>query len=267
MISSHTAVTATILATDEETFRMLLNTEPVADPELDSSTEASSSTNHSSGTDSGYASGDETRLATIGGLIKILAWDNTHIFYGMTAGHVFATNEDDDRDCRSEESDFRSDDDEIISSDEEDTFELDLPSHQSGGSSAATNVHDDKYPEGGMMTWSILGRLLETSKNSDEDGKNFDWALFAIEDPLLYYSMVSTDHIHKLGEKGELCEPNPVNFDTRLERDVFLSGGTSGVKEGTMSTVFSYLNLEPGRSLIETYTVTFTDKTGMVPEF
>ena len=33
------------------------------------------------------------------------------------------------------------------------------------------------------------------------DGKNFDWSLVAIDDPLLYYSMVGTESIHKLREK------------------------------------------------------------------
>jgi hypothetical protein len=125
----------------------------------------------------------------------------------MSAGHIFMTNEDEAGEDTFEGYESSSDDDESGSSDSADTFELGLPSNQSSENSTATSFHDVKDIDEVTVTWSKLGQLLETSENTIGDGKNFDRSLVAIDNPLLYYSMVGTDPIHKLGEKeGSLIE-------------------------------------------------------------
>jgi hypothetical protein len=211
---------------------------------------------------------DMARLATIGGLVKILASDNTYSFYGMTAGHIFLNDDEIDEDMfdenepRSEDSDR----DESFLSDSEDVFELDLPSEEQNDNSIPTNFRDGEDIEQPMVSWSKVGRLFETSENTVEDGMNLDWALVTIDNPPLYYSMVGTDPIHKLGEDVGLIKLTTVAYDAGRDRDVLLSGGASGIKMATLSTTLSYLNLEPGRSLIGTYTVRLSDNTGMLTD-
>ncbi|PVH73592.1 hypothetical protein DL98DRAFT_367345, partial [Cadophora sp. DSE1049] len=208
-----------------------------------------------------------SRIGTLGGLIKITAGDGNFNLFGMTAGHIFASDDFlDDESELYESMDEDTDEDENSSTDDEEVVELDLGSLDDGESISSqdekietrTELEDDDMP---TLSWTKMGRLQDMSVNTIDNGMNLDWALITIDDLLLYRGITGTDPIHKMQENAELKEPLELPNQRRSSQAVTLCGGTSGTKEGILSASWSYLQLSPGKALVRTYTLTLSDHT------
>jgi hypothetical protein len=212
-----------------------------------------------------------SRIGTLGGLIKITAGDGSFNLYGMTAGHVLASDDFlDDESEPYESMDGDINEDENSSIDDEEIVKLDLGSLDDDESISSqdekietgTELEDDDMP---TVSWTKMGRLQDMSINTIDNGMNLDWALITIDDPLLYRSIAGTDPIHKMQENGELKEPLELPNQRRSSKAVTLCSGTSGTKEGLLSAPWSYLQLSPGKALVRTYTLTLSGHTGKTP--
>ncbi|CZR66090.1 uncharacterized protein PAC_15991 [Phialocephala subalpina] len=224
-----------------------------------------------------------SHIGTLGGVVKILTGDGIFQLYGMTVGHIFAGDDFLDDDSELYES-MEVDEGEDSSTDDEDIVELELASledddrdtsieeeftetamnldYDDSGLRENNKTHSvmglgtDDLPE---APWSKLGRLVEVSGNTADHGMNFDWALVAIEDFLLYDSMAGTELIHVMQVDGKLKESHEAPDKRRSSKAVTVSGGASGIKDAILSASWSYLQLAPGKSLVRTYTLTLSN--------
>jgi hypothetical protein len=213
-----------------------------------------------------------SRFGTFGGLIKITAGDSNFSLFGMTAGHVFASDDFlEDNSELFESTDEDTSEDETSSTDGEDVVELDLKSFNDDEflSSPDEKIETDSKLEDDILTftWGRMGHLHERSVNTVGDEMNLDWALMTIDDVLVYIGMTGNDLIRKIQEDAELKVPLETSNKRRDDQVVIICGGVSGAKEGTLSASWSYLRLPPGKASVRTYTLTLSDHTGKTPSY
>ena len=202
---------------------------------------------------------NKSRLATIGGLVKVVSSTESQL-YGMTAGHIFPrkgfaqdVTDDDDNDESSEEGEY------------EEEYELDLGSAEGeqGASSIDLPALSPKGPQQGNLLqpqWPQLGHLAFVSQLPTSNN-DLDWALVQFQDPTLYRpnSLVFPEHTYEAGFCAVLREgPRRMTRATR-SRDVLLLSGMPGLKRGKLATSFGYLMIGPVKQFNEIYNVSMSD--------
>ncbi len=185
--------------------------------------------------------------ATLGGIVVVTDKKGQRTLFGMTAGHFLQQQPYD----LSEDELSDDVDDEFHA---EESFELDP-------SSIEVKVEEEKeaLPVGGsedehgrkadLNKWSKLGRLSKASHTCLEDGRNFDWALMTID------------------ESHPVFLPTMPFYNSYQSRDLGFSAPETnvmavfarGLKRGTLSSSLSYIMLPPGKVLVGTYLLSFSD--------
>ena len=198
---------------------------------------------------------DQTRTATLGGVIKILASDASSKFYGMTAGHIIAQMKDKLSEVEDSEDGESLEGENGLELDFEldgyhDIQELDMVGYPSRAT-AQLNRHED--------SWPLKGHIAVASDPNYEP--DLDWALIEFDgDAAGYWPNVFPGTDHKVG--GSLrelaCEP----MITDPDRPVVLLSGIGGPKQGTLSTSSSFLNMGLTKTFTETYTLTLSPNSG-----
>lgn len=188
---------------------------------------------------------EDTRTATLGGVIKVVTLEEDVMLYGMTVSHIVA------QDRRGDDNGEGSDGEE--SEGEEETFELDL------------NPVEYQPPHVGKCarSWSKIGHVSQASGPNRRDRRNLDWALVRIDDAscyrpnLLIDSACESDWI-----KNQLKGPSSEVTANGTDEFVAVMSGTSGMKLGKLSPSFSFLMLAPGQSLTQTRELALFDGSG-----
>ncbi|PQE19035.1 Ankyrin repeat domain-containing 52 protein [Rutstroemia sp. NJR-2017a WRK4] len=170
------------------------------------------------------------RSATIGGLISIREKDGTFRMVGITAGHFLAAEQYDE--CQVDGGDLEEDladdlDDEFS---DDDVFEIDLDLVDT--KALTSSEPGDTQYERSEKFESIIGHVYMASQDDLEDQPNLDWALFTIENSLLYLPNVVTKH--------EIARINCVGIhEVEVERNVVLMTAMSGPVSGILSRSWS----------------------------
>ncbi|KAF2104514.1 hypothetical protein NA57DRAFT_51335 [Rhizodiscina lignyota] len=209
--------------------------------------------------------GESERIATLGGLVKVLD-DSGWTLYGMTAGHVvdqlldndIESSEVDLSDMTSycgvdslgtSEGNLTDNDESDISSSDEDEEKVDLVSLISSGSglNSCTDVSIN-MPE----TWAALGctKALNWHKESAFSGKYFDWSLVDIGNSVPIKPNLLRD-LERTGTKMvELQMGSHLNGSLK-KRDVIVMRGLQGLKRGSLSSTPARVLLAPGDEFVE----------------
>lgn len=215
-----------------------------------------------------------SRIATVGGLVKISMPNNSSRICGLTAGHIISrASYEDSLDDHQEMEDEAGDDDEPIELRNTDpaVFELELPYKDGtyGGSAFSSSSPSLKGPRTrplatrNMGHWQKVGSIIRYSKNDPTGGQNLDWALINI-DPLHF----PLDIFRPGPNKGTVqtstsSEPgfnDPMSMGP--DRKVIIMSTMSGVKNGELTTSCSYLMLAPSKRLVKAYTLVLSDGAG-----
>jgi hypothetical protein len=224
---------------------------------------------------------DSNCIATLGGLIKVAASETEFVLYGMTAGHIVDkdVSRQDLCDCSDDQSteseiDALSDLDTDLDVSDEEEFELDLPFEEDQrtnvGISAANTAGSAKQKCADAPSWSKLGHV--TSASLDQQNENLDWALVEMEDPTLCKPNFLL--IHYCEGEGSVRQDLELPlravyeyWNLQDQQNVMLLSGVSGIKEGWLSTLPSFLLMSPGIEFIKTYDLKLSDGAGMTPGF
>ena len=206
---------------------------------------------------------DGDRIATIGGLLKVIGVDAQVALYGMTAGHVFR-----DQVSTLAESEYLDFDIEEYSESEhsyyseDEGFELDSAfddddAHAVHGASIFPKASTEEE-ENVNESWRKIGHISLTSQDTDDE-KNLDWALIDFEDSFLYKPNLLFDQELKMN-----CDNPNIVSDSTTDQKVILLSGISGIKHGILSMVPSFLLMSPGTNFIMTYNLRLSDGSGMI---
>ena len=207
----------------------------------------------------------ETRMATIGGIVKVQAEDKVSL-YGLTAGHIvvepasdatgkidYASSEENEEygDEGDEENVFLGEVDYEL---EVDGFDEQLDTRSATQCFIPSQTHEH---------WRDFGHVYATSNDDDKISKDFDWALIEMSDqssckPNLF---VLQDNGHQFVVGEELRESARRSMKSQVGRPVVLLGGNGGVRWGT-TTMTSFLKMSSTKSFIETYTIVLNDESG-----
>ena len=198
---------------------------------------------------------DQTRTATLGGVIKILSFDDSPKYYGMTAGHISVQIKDEliEDDC-SEYSESLGSEDGLEVEFELDGHpgiqELDIAGYPSRAT-AQWKKHEERWP--------LKGHIAVASDPSYEP--DLDWALIELDgDAAKHWPNIFPGFDHKVGGwlRQLACEP----LTTDPDRSVVLLSGIGGPKNGNLSTASSFLNMGLTKTFTETYTLTLCPNSG-----
>lgn len=96
--------------------------------------------------------------------------------------------------------------------------------------------------------WWKVGKLSEASHVSLENGRNLDWALITIDHHFFSLPNKSYHDLHQFGE----CKFG--GFETKV-----IMVSARGLVSGTLSSSWSYMMLPPGKVLVRTYLLSFSD--------
>jgi hypothetical protein len=221
----------------------------------------------------------KTRFATIGGLVQAFDQAGNSTLYGLTAGHVLFDGQTNDFGTYSTslEHDFE----EVMEADswlqQHEDFELDLHldedySQLNGGlENSATSAEEASQEE--QETWSKLGHVFASSQDYEPLKADLDWALIKIDLPaddqpkLLEGSASRTQDDatpqDDATSRVKLRRSHIVHDSLTDPQEVHLLGGVSGLKDGMLSTTSSFLMMAPGKTFVETYTLSLSDQSGM----
>jgi hypothetical protein len=193
------------------------------------------------------------RLATIGGVIKVVDNTGACALYGMTAGHILV--DDAVSDPESDPGLLNDDNDTETSEWGDEEFELDLEAEDFEHDLKAEEPQAEEGTE-----WLALGHIVASSQGSTSNGPDLDWALVKIDhldsrssNTLAQGSTVSSSAKDKMVWIEYLSHP------IHTTRSVVLVGGVSGIKDGTLSMRTSYLMMSPGTSFADTYSLSLKD--------
>ena len=218
--------------------------------------------------------GEETRVATLGGIIKATRAGGATEPYGMTAGHIVQQEQLENDEIDGDEPN-KTRYDECEESGDEDYFpenecdiELDFTLDEGFGLDdvESTTVFPMATQHAGQNTidWSRMGHISAVCRGERNNEQNLDWALVRIDDPSYYrpnlFVTGEEDKLHTI--RGELREMTYTSVENRFEEDVVLLSGTGGLKRGILSRSRSFLLQAPGQRVIETYNLTLIDEAG-----
>ena len=212
----------------------------------------------------------EARVATLGGIIKIIHPEKGSELYGMSAGHVLANMTYQEEEAAEEVQNDGDDDIEESNpeeEEEEEEYELDLEfgddddedsQEPSCGRDLPTNLKNEAPHE---APWSKVGHVYMSSYDLQGDAGNLDWALIGLEDRSLYRPnlLVTSSTDPKFRFSTELTEPTSDINGAQSDRPVALLNSFSGLKNGILKQNSSYLMLAPGQSFTRTHDLKFTD--------
>jgi hypothetical protein len=207
-----------------------------------------------------YGPYEKTWTATIGGLIKVLDREGDSTLFGITAGHFLVQEEY----AEYTEGENSSDDLEVITSDDEELYELDLSSLEdetrSEYDTLAQNTESSAHPQQNIDELSKIGSIYKASHDGLQDGPNLDWALIKIHSNKL--CLPNAILAHEVTKTAFCSAP-------KSESDVFFTTTSGKVGFGTLSGSWSYLMLAPGNVLTRTYLLTLLTHQGkdLFPQF
>ena len=225
---------------------------------------------------------NETRIATLGGIIKVITSEEKVKLYGMTAGHIIARDQDArDYDIRigpSTSSDEHSLVDRMLpdkhgdsdesgsSSEEEDEEEFELDFGDEGESDRKSHLHSTELSQSIWRStqlsqpWPKVGRLFAAS-HRDSDNVDLDWALIELEDPALYRPnlLVFPEGTYEFGLSTDLKECPRRITRASCARDILLLSGMAGLKRGKLSAASGFLMIGRSKGFNKTYTVSLSD--------
>jgi len=222
-------------------------------------------------------SGEDARLATLGGIIKLQSDYGVQLL-GLTAAHVFPNKRNDlhvDISWDDEE------DDDDLSISEGDTDETSLEQNyeliidyendhlknqkkEFGPSVEHLDAALSAIHTGSDQIWHKVGHLYAKSTESVGSGANFDWALVELDDMrlvkpnLLVNKEIDPNHTIALGLR-ELMIPST---KMGLGQTVEILSGMHGLRHGYISKSLSYLMLARGTEFIQTYSLVLSDGLG-----
>ena len=211
----------------------------------------------------------QTRIATLGGVIQVVASDASCRSYGMTAGHIVnrLPMEESEQDDSSDHED--SEDQESIDTESEDS-QTSEGEHGWGPGVELDGVHDEldvavqsspvlvERP-GYQISWPLKGHVSVASDPTYEP--DLDWALLEFDDRgTMDWPNIFSWADHRLS--GPLKELDVVPTETDPDRRVVLVSGIGGLKPGTLSTSVSYLNMGRTKASTETYTLLLSPNVG-----
>jgi hypothetical protein len=218
---------------------------------------------------------DFTRIARIGGVVKVVDPSGSAVLYALTVGHIIDQEQIGDDKPQSDNSDeedvaeFKSEggeeEDFLFDSDEE--FVIDLSGNEAYETPQQTHTSVTSYltEQDGppIASWSKMGHIYMSSYDHQSDLRNLDWALIELDTPSLYRPNLLL--IQDNGGQSDLTEvvlkSRVLNEVVVKERIVVLDGkGT--IKRGTLSKSPSFLILPPGKTFIDTYTLAMDNGSG-----
>jgi hypothetical protein len=189
-------------------------------------------------------------IGTMGGIIQVELPGNDIVLYGMTAGHIAKSAEEEERSL-----DTSVDDDGASTSgDDEDELVLQLESEsQDENQTIGLNSQDD---------WVALGDL-HYSTTENKKGPNLDWALIDFKDPMgpLPNKTILGEDVLKVWKPNDTS--NNENNDGQMTKMVFIVGKRPG-EPFVLSVTPSFLLLYPGTELTAVYTLTGRDVSGII---
>lgn len=213
---------------------------------------------------------EATRIATLGGIVKVVTSGGYFLLYGMTAGHIVARDtpkEDDgqkgdDKKLDGDASDCEASDGGESESGEE-TFELVLTPEEDQVEQEAHSARSLSDVGQIAPLWSKIGHISDASGDCHTN-KNLDWALVQIDDPSFYRPNLLVASVAGRSDrmKEQLREPSRKAIATGPDRDVFVMSGTCGFKQGKLSSSSSFLLVAPGNSFAKTYDLALSDGSG-----
>ena len=193
----------------------------------------------------------EMRKSTMGGIIMVVDKKGEAKLFGMTAGHFLL------------QGSYYENEDEIIDDlddgiDAEESYELDLSNIEADMENEdktppLTKVEENCDKKADLNKWSKVGKLSESSHIYLEDGRNLDWALITIDHdfvslPNMSNAYVYRFYLYQFGEcKFSESETNVIMMSAR------------GLKWGSLSSYWSYMMLPPGKVLVRTWLLSFSD--------
>jgi hypothetical protein len=226
-------------------------------------------------------SGDDVRLATLGGILK-LQFDYGVRLLGLTAGHTLLDERDDRSPDSSSDEDEDDDDDDlsVAQGDVDDTsaneiYELDLENqagHMSGANigsgpsaedldAALSAVHIDTD-----QVWHKVAHLYARSSKPVASGANLDWALLELDDRCLVKPNLLVHNELVLGKTRtdtlDLKEMMIPSSTWGLNQEVSLVSGTHSTRHGHISQCLSYIMLAGGKKFVQTYSLFLSDGLG-----
>lgn len=215
-----------------------------------------------------------TRIAKIGGTIKINYENTDSKLFGVTVGHIIA--EEDlagisYSENPSEESDSEENDnpDQGIFLESDENVEVDWgfqddPEVHSPSESRSEAAVDQPTPA--SESWSKIGQIFAKG-SSAEDGINLDWALIELEESYQYRPNIIATSDSNFGYSGSLYHGlthvarRP--FAPSEKIGVIVLNGKRETKDAILSTSPSFLLLAPGKRFAETYTLSFCHGSSM----
>jgi hypothetical protein len=209
---------------------------------------------------------EQTRFATLGGIIKVTSSSGDYALFGMTAGHIAELETPDD--CE-DESEWDENKHEEISSDDEsepDTTENNdiffdthdalhrviSPVEASPSAKPSLEVPD---------TWVKLGNALPKTWDSKHQ-RNYDWALIENLDQRYYRQNLVSGQDLQYGQG--LKEPSEGRANFQKAQSIVMISGSQVLKRGKLSSLPSMLLLAPGRKFVQAYTLALDDGSGTI---
>ncbi len=219
----------------------------------------------------------ESRMAKIGGVIKVITHEKGTMLYAMTAGHVFAKDPADQDTTEEESSDYEEvgcDCDDPFSVED---FEFDLAiEEEEDMSSVQLSVRDESSRpsqpgvEESAHAWSAIGSEAIVASNHPRKERNLDWAVIEMDDPSMYRPNLfvlpdtSRDGI-VIG--SEFKEVSRRSMRVENGRKVVMLTGMGGVKCGRLSAPTSLLMTGRVKHFAQTYSVELCKGSGeLIPK-
>lgn len=227
--------------------------------------------------------GNQTRIGTLGGIIKVIDDDGSAFFYGMTAGHLIEgmTNlgitDVDEPDVDQPDDDDAGDESDWTSADEADDPK-DLPdSLEPCGESLPRNSRQlmDAFAGTSQLEmeskshWIPIGNVSTDASITPQNLRKTaslsyrDWALveFAKENDLKRNTLSEKSGAQKdQAVDLKLSSKDPSTISSPLH--VVMASGLQGIKRGTLSSMPCSVLLGPGRRFVRAYTLKLWDGTG-----
>jgi hypothetical protein len=202
------------------------------------------------------------RIATLGGMVTVIAGDGKYFLYGMTVGHIA---KDENQVTQVDEGDENEEEDDGLASpagdsgehDDDDSLlmevELDL-SNEKEISNIGCAI-DDRHTSFELLGFFHSTSYDEPSTSYDKPRTNpdLDWGLVKLANQ----SMCPPNNA-KREQSAKYRDPLPTS-----DRDVILRSGISGYKEGVLSGENSFLMMRARGSFVKTRNLKLSDDTGI----
>ena len=241
---------------------------------------------------------DETRVATLGGIIKVVADDGIRL-YGMTAGHIIGSAPEEDSGLLLTQPsndvsvlEIPSKDQEIIVGDEKETQEEESESGQwtyqdddmeedlwldldYDGVAAKEGLASPTHLAQGIwrhtdlgIPWPTNGHVCMASDKSHSS--TMDWALIEFHDASIYRpNLLVSRGNESAGNEADIARnlklPSQSSNRAEKSRAVVLLSGMAGPKKGKISASSAFLMMGEAKEFSRTYSVTLSKDFCKIP--